>query len=319
MIELARMLADGRWHSGVDLARSLGISRAAVWKRIAAARDNGLTIDAVRGRGYRLRQSFDPLDASAIAAGLSADTRTALADLEVLGVVDSTNSRLLARREVGTVACFAEQQTAGRGRRGRDWVSPFGANLYFSVAWPFDPAPPAIGALSLAAGTALAEALRDAGITGIGLKWPNDLVIGGHKLGGILVEHRGEAAGGCRIVLGVGLNIRMSAGQAGGVSQSWTTLAAQLDPLPGRNTLASGLLDASVRALRQFGAEGFKPFRRRWQAFDAVADRDVTLVADRERIVGRAAGIAADGALLVDVDGTRRRFYSGDVSVRAGA
>lgn len=316
MIELARLLADGTWHSGEDLAAALGVSRAAVWKRIARARESGLVIDAVRGRGYRLRPRFEPLDAARIRAGLAGETRAALVDLEVLGVVDSTNTRLLVRDDPRPAACVAEQQTAGRGRRGRDWVSPFGTNVYLSVAWTFDPAPPAIGALGLAIGTALAETLRAQGVGAVGMKWPNDLVVNGAKLGGILLEHRGEAAGGCRVVVGVGLNVRMTADQAQPLAQAWTTLEDVLQAAPSRNQLACALLNAVVRALRQFAAEGFAPFRLRWREFDVLAGREVVAISEHERSVGRAVGIATDGALLIDVEGQRRRLYSGDVSVR---
>lgn len=319
MIELARLLSDGCWHSGEALAAALGVSRAAIWKRVAGAREHGLTIDAVRGRGYRLRPAFEPLDAVRIRRQLSAVTRELVGDVEVLGTVNSTNTRLLARDDVRAAACVAEQQSAGRGRRGRDWVSPFGTNIYLSVAWSFDPAPPAIGALGLAVGTAFAEALRAYGVSAIGLKWPNDLVVNGNKLGGILLEHRGEAAGGCRIVLGVGLNVHMSSAQAQAVTQAWATVESAMVDQPSRNVLIGALLDSAIRALGQFGAEGFAPFRRRWHDFDVLAGKEVVAFSEHERVTGRAVGIAMDGALLVDVAGQQRRFYSADVSVRARA
>lgn len=316
MIDLARMLADGRWHSGEALAHSLGVSRAAVWKRIATARANGLAVDAVRGRGYRLLQPFEPLDTESIRSRLSTDSYTVLEDLSVLGRIDSTNSHLL-RSDARVAACVAEQQTAGRGRRGRDWCSPFGTNIYLSVAWTFESMPPAIGALSLAVGTAFAEVLRASGVGAIGLKWPNDLMVDGDKLGGILVEHRGEAAGGCRIVMGVGLNVQMTAGDAADLNQPWTSVASHVASAPSRNTLVGDMLNASLDTLRQFETAGFAPFEARWHEFDAVWGKYVHLWTEQRQLSGYAAGIAPDGALLVDIEGERQRFYSADVSVRA--
>lgn len=319
-MELIELLADGAWHAGPQLAGALGVSRAAVWKKVRAARGLGLTIHAVRGRGYRLPGAFVLLDAGAIRAGLSAAGAAELEDLSVAGSVDSTSSRLLAAPHAGAGrgcrALFAEHQSSGRGRRGRQWVSPYGANLYFSVARALDPAPPAIGALGLAVGVGLAEALQGLGVAAIGLKWPNDLVVDGAKLGGILIDHQGEAAGYCRIVVGVGINVTMAPEQAREVDQPWASLAGVLGRSPDRNALAAACLDAVLDALRGYAAGGFTAFRARWQRYDVLQDRPVWLESAAGREAGRAVGIAADGALLVAMRSGVRHCYAGDVSVR---
>lgn len=316
-MKLLELLSDGAWHSGTALATALGVSRAAVWKQVQAARELGAPVQSVRGRGYRLPGGYRPLDAATIRSDLSATAAAVLEDLEVLASVDSTSSHLLRRDDVDNAACFAEHQTGGRGRRGRAWASPFGANLYFSVVCGFDPAPPAVGALSPAVGIALARALRGLGADTVGVKWPNDLVADGAKLGGILLEHRGEAAGGCRIVVGVGLNVDAAPGADEGVDQPTARLADLASPLPERNRLAAVVLDAVLRAAADFRDRGFAPFRETWSAFDALHDREVWLETSEGRIAARAAGVADDGALLAEVDGETRRFYAGELSLRS--
>jgi BirA family biotin operon repressor/biotin-[acetyl-CoA-carboxylase] ligase len=317
-MKLLRLLADGAWHSGTDLAAVLGVSRAAVWKQVRAVRELGAPVQAVRGRGYRLPGGHEPLDAAAIRARLSVPA--SLDRLEVLASVDSTSSYLLRAADSECAACFAEHQTGGRGRRGRGWASPFGANLYFSLACALDPAPPAIGALSPAVGVALARVLHQWGADSVRVKWPNDLIAGGAKLGGILLEHRGEAAGGCRVVIGVGLNVGAAPGSAEGVDRPTARLADLMGDLPERNRLAASLLDAVLRAVVDFRERGFAPFRAAWTDLDAMHGCDVWLEngagPDSERIAARVTGIAADGALLAEVAGEPRRFYAGELSLR---
>lgn len=309
---LLERLADGAWHSGTALATDLGISRAAVWKQVQAARELGAPVQAVRGRGYRLPGGYTPLDLAAIRAALSPLARDLLRTLDVFTSIDSTSSNLLRADNAGFAACFAEHQTGGRGRRGRDWSSPFGANLYFSLSCAFDPAPPAIGALSPAVGVSLARALADLGADAVRVKWPNDLVTQRGKLGGILLEHRGEAAGGCRVVIGVGLNVEA----APEVTQPTVRLADLVEALPERNRLAATVLEAVLRAAVEFRDRGFEPFRRQWPALDALHDRDVWLEEADGRRSAHVLGVAEDGALVAEVDGETRRFYAGELSVR---
>lgn len=312
---LFEVLADGAWHAGPQLAKELGISRAAVNKQVKKAAALGLDIDAVRGRGYRMRSVFEPLREDIIRQGLSSVAVKALDKIQVLPTVDSTNNYLLDNGHAeGAQACLAEYQSAGRGRRGRQWVSPYGTNLYFSVAWPFAQTPPGLGALSLVVGVELATALRAHGAD-VRLKWPNDLYIHGRKLGGILIEHRGEIAGRSRVVVGAGINLRMADGQAADIDQPWTALAKHIK-LPVRNQLAAQALDAVVRALTDFETGGFAAFRNRWRALDMACNQPVWIDTGSEKISGRATGVASDGALLVDCGAGLRRFYSGEVSLR---
>lgn len=319
LLPLADALADGEWHSGEALATTAGVSRAALAKRIAHLEDWGLAIEARAGLGYRLAQPLERLDAARIVASQAPAVRSALRRVDCALRVDSTNQRLLdARADDDPQALFAEAQTAGRGRRGREWRSPFGANLYLSLAWSFEGWPPALGTLPLAVGVACARALRDTGVRGVTLKWPNDLRIGSAKLGGILIEQRGEFGGRCRVVVGLGLNVAMTAQQAGAITQAWTSVHAQPDSASvTRHALAVRLLDHLAAALADFERTGFAPFRDEWQQLDASAGREVRIEGAGRTLEGHACGIDDAGALIVETpDGQRHHLHAGEVSLR---
>jgi BirA family biotin operon repressor/biotin-[acetyl-CoA-carboxylase] ligase len=319
--ELLRLLADGGLHSGAEVAARLGVSRAAVWKALRRAADElGLDIRSVRGKGYRLRRPLELLDAGRIEADLAPMTRARLAGIEVLESIDSTNSRLMQAAAAGAPSgriCLAERQLAGRGRSGRTWVSPFGANVYLSLLWRYPLAPAELGGLSLACGVAAAGVLADAGCADIGLKWPNDLHWRRRKLGGLLLEVAGESQGPSHVVVGIGINLCLSEAHAAGIDQPWTDLAAVLgDGVPGRNTLAAMLIDAFARALDRYGESGLGAFLPRWRALDAYHGETVELVMGGRRIAGTYVGVADDGALLLETDAGRRAFHAGEVSLR---
>jgi len=319
---LVRLLADGRFHSGETLAAALGVSRAAVWKHVREiGAQFGLRIDAVRGRGYRLAAPLDLLDRDGIARALSPATAAALADLVVVDTIGSTNAFSLGQRPPRSglgVACLAEQQTAGRGRRGRHWVSPFGANLYLSVLWQFELPAAALAGLSLAVGVAVAEALRALGVATVGLKWPNDVYWQGRKLGGILVELAGEADGPTRAVIGVGVNHRMPAESAALIDQDWVDLATVLPgALPSRNAIAARLLDELVGAAQRFAEAGLAPFLPAWDRLDCLRGREVAVQFGDRTVTGREVGVAASGALRIATGQGELEFLGGEVSVRA--
>lgn len=320
---LLRRLAAGPV-SGDVLAGELGLTRAAVWKRIEALREAGLAITALPGRGYRLQPPPDLLEADAIRAALPAAVRAELAALEVAWTLESTNTSLL-QRAVPTRGCavlLAERQTGGRGRRGRIWASPLAAHVYLSLARRFDGGLARLGGLSLVAGVAAAEALHALGFPQVRLKWPNDLVVvegaGMRKLGGLLVEGGGEAGGAARAVVGLGLNVRMPPAFAAAIDQPWTDLSALTSTPPARNAVVAQLLQHLLPALAQFDAEGLAPFLPRYAALDALAGRRVRLHEASGTSATLALGVAADGALRVrDEDGGERCVHAGEVSVRA--
>jgi BirA family biotin operon repressor/biotin-[acetyl-CoA-carboxylase] ligase len=304
--------------SGEELAAACGVSRAAMWKRIEALREAGIEIEAQAGRGYRLATAVELLEQEAFAAALSPAARAELARLTVAFSVDSTNTALLRdpAPERGCAVLLAERQTGGRGRRGRPWVSPLAAHLYLSVSRGFGAGLARLGGLSLAAGVAVAEALGALGVPDIGLKWPNDLVVGRCKLGGLLVEGGGEYAGPARAVLGLGLNWRMPAPQAAQIDQPWIDLSGALQPTPSRQAVAVAVLDHLLPALAQFDREGLAPFLARYAALDKLQDQPVRILLPEGGYDGVAHGIAADGALQVRVGKELRSVHAGEVSVR---
>jgi len=313
--ELLRRLAAGA-SSGDVLAREAGITRAAVWKRIEGLRAAGLRIDARPGRGYALSAPLELLDAARLRQGLSAPAAAALQALEVAWVLDSTSTELLRRPPgPGVEVLLAERQEAGRGRMGRRWVSPLGGQVCLSVRRGFNGGLARLGGLSLVAGVAVAEALRDCGYSQVGLKWPNDLLADGRKLAGLLVEGGGEHGGPVHAVIGIGINVDL--GDAGeGIDQAWTDLTRLGGRTPSRNDVAIAVLDALLPALELFDREGLAAFQSRYAALDVLAGHPVRVLDSRGGFEGQALGLAPDGALRVAAGDGERRVHAGEVSVR---
>lgn len=317
-------LAGGVALSGRELGARLGLTRAAIWKQVARLRELGLGVEARPGAGYRLAAAFERLDGAAIHAALPAALRVRTAPPATFWQLDSTSSELLRRAAAGApdlACCLAEVQGAGRGRRGRAWRMPLGGGLALSLLKRFDRGMAGLAGLSLVVGIAACEALADAGIAGVGLKWPNDLVAADAKLGGILVELGGDALGPCHAVIGIGLNLRLDDAAIAAIDQPCTDLARLAGPAPSRNALAAGLLARLVPALERFDREGFAPFAPAFAALDVLRGREVRVL--RAGAAGDAGGIAcgvdARGALRVRFDDGERAIDSGELSVRARA
>ncbi|HEV2109880.1 MAG TPA: bifunctional biotin--[acetyl-CoA-carboxylase] ligase/biotin operon repressor BirA [Gammaproteobacteria bacterium] len=316
---LLHVLADGHFHSGETLAEAMGVTRAAVWKRVRALEKLGLSVFRVPGRGYRLAAPLQLLDPGLISESLSPGCRARLQGLTVLDTVGSTNS-WLAEHPGEPAACLAEFQSAGRGRHGRTWVSPFGANLYLSLAWRFDEWPPGFTALGMVAAIAAVRALKSLGVGDVGIKWPNDLMAAGKKLAGVLVDIQGEPPRATRAVIGVGLNVRMPAAAGEGIDQPWMDLTTLSDEAPPeRNRLAAALIECLCQALDEFTAAGFAAFSADWRALDLVAGRAVALHSHEQTVTGVAAGVDEQGALLLRTAQGVKRFVSGDVSLRVAS
>lgn len=305
--------------SGDALARELGQTRAAVWKRIQGLRAAGVAIEGRAGDGYRLERPVELLSAKAIRAALALGVQDLLSELEVGWTVASTNSELLQRSvpERGVDVLLAERQTGGRGRRGRHWASPLAAHVYLSLSRAFPGGLSRMGGLSLAMGVAVVEALHDLGFARAGLKWPNDVMVEGRKLGGLLVEGGGEFAGPARAVIGLGLNVHMPAAVAADIGQPWIDLETLSDAPVSRNTVVAGLLSRLLPALELFEQQGLAPFLPRYAAMDVLTGRLVRVEEAGVMHEGQACGLAEDGALRVRIDGNETCFHAGEVSVRA--
>ncbi len=319
------LLSDGEFHSGEKLAKRLRISRGGIWKIISSLRDLGIDVQSIPRQGYRLPHAVDLFDQTAIANSASAHARRALIRNDVLLNVDSTNRFVMdiaEPLEAGSAQlCVAELQNAGRGRRGRSWTAPFGGSICMSLGWQFAEAPPTFSALSLAVGVAVVNALRSLGASEVGLKWPNDLIWRGRKLGGILIEMRGESAGPARVVIGIGINVRIPTDIRLQLVEQQAAVIADLhevmhERLPSRNIIVAKVLSELVEMLNRFATEGFAPFHATWHSMDTLAGAAVKVISGAQTIHGVARGADLDGTLLVDVDGELRRFASGDVSLR---
>ena len=316
-----KRLADGDFHSGEALARGLDISRASVWNAVRDLETTGIEVYKVHGRGYRLPYPVTLLDRAAVERHLG--TNASRFTLDVRDTVDSTNSRLLERAAAGTpggTVIAAEWQSGGRGRLGRPWHAGVGEALTFSLLWRSARGAGALSGLTLAVGVALARALAAAGAGSVALKWPNDVLWRGAKLAGVLTELQGDALGPTAVVIGVGINVRLSEATRARIGQAAADLETACGVAPDRNRLLAGVLDELDRLLEAFGRAGFASLRDEWQRRHAQQGRRVTLtLPDGTRRSGRARGVAEDGALLLETRGGTQRFHSGEVTLRAAS
>ncbi len=311
-LTLISILADGEFHSGEQLGERLGMSRAAINKHIQTLRDWGVDVFTVPGKGYSLPEPIQLLSQDFISSQINQG------QVAVLPVIDSTNQYLLDR--IGTLqsgdACVAEYQQAGRGRRGRKWFSPFGANLYLSMYWRLEQGPAAAIGLSLVIGIVMAEVLRDLGASQVRVKWPNDLYLQDRKLAGILVELTGKTGDAAQIVIGAGINLAMRKVESDIINQGWINLQEAGIAID-RNTLAARLINELRAALELFEQEGLTPYLSRWEKLDNFINRPVKLIIGDKEIVGISRGIDTQGALLLEQNGATKAWMGGEISLRS--
>ncbi|MGB3254371.1 bifunctional biotin--[acetyl-CoA-carboxylase] ligase/biotin operon repressor BirA [Buttiauxella gaviniae] len=310
-LTLISILADGEFHSGEQLGEQLGMSRAAINKHIQTLRDWGVDVFTVPGKGYSLPDPIQLLNEELIKSQIETGS------VAVLPVIDSTNQYLLDRIESlqSGDACIAEYQQAGRGRRGRQWFSPFGANLYLSMFWRLEQGPAAAVGLSLVIGIVMAEVLRDLGAEDVRVKWPNDLYLNDRKLAGILVELTGKTGDAAQIVIGAGINLAMRNVATDVINQSWINLqeaGINID----RNALAIRIIKELRKALYLFEDEGLIPFLPRWELLDNFINRQVKLIIGDKEIHGISRGINEQGGLLLEQDGVIKPWVGGEISLR---
>ena len=312
--QLLHLLADGHFHSGTDLGERLHMTRAAVWKQLQGIEQLGVQVHRVRGKGYRIPAGLDLLDLEAIIRHQPQLAK--LFAMELLMSTASTNQVLMQRQNEGSIhgkVVFAEVQTAGRGRLGRQWQSPFAQQLALSVGWQFDGGVAAIEGLSLVVGLAVVDALQALGVQGAGVKWPNDILLNGKKLAGILLELSGDATGPCQVVIGIGLNVHLA--RCDLIDQPWTSLVDAGYKIE-RNMLAAQLLIALSERLNCFAKSGFAELQQAWQAQHVYQGQQVRLHGIKEEITGICHGVDASGALLLEVAGQLQSFRGGEVSLR---
>jgi len=310
-LTLISILSDGEFHSGEHLGEQLGMSRAAINKHIQTLRDWGVDVFTVPGKGYSLPDPIQLLNEDLIKSEIKTGS------VAVLPVIDSTNQYLLERLETlqSGDACIAEYQQAGRGRRGRQWFSPFGANLYLSMYWRLEQGPAAAVGLSLVIGIVMAEVLQELGAENVRVKWPNDLYLNDRKLAGILVELTGKTGDAAQIVIGAGINLAMRNVATDVINQSWINLqeaGINID----RNALAIKIIKELRKALQLFEDEGLAPFLPRWESLDNFINRQVKLIIGDREIHGISRGINEQGGLLLEQDGVIKPWVGGEISLR---
>ncbi|EKO3954010.1 bifunctional biotin--[acetyl-CoA-carboxylase] ligase/biotin operon repressor BirA [Vibrio fluvialis] len=312
-LTLLKTLSDGAFHSGESLGAQLGMTRAAISKHIQGIQEWGVDVFRVQGKGYQLAQPLHMLDEALIQAQVNNP-------VELHPIISSTNQYLLDNVDTltsGTV-CLAEYQANGRGRRGRHWVSPFGANLYFSMYWRLDAGIAAAMGLSLVVGVAIVEALEKMGLEGVKLKWPNDLYYQDRKLAGILVELSGQAGAAAHLVIGMGMNLIMQDRESN-IDQPWASLSQVIgQDHVDRNQLAVAFIQALDQALRNYELHGMQDFVERWNRLDNFIGRKVRLIMGANEIAGIERGIDAHGGVLLEMEDGIKSFIGGEISLRKG-
>lgn len=321
---LLNLIGDGNFYSGEALGQCLGVSRAAVWKRLEELKAAGVEVESVRGKGYRLLDGRPLLSKKNIQLYLAQQNAFSVDELHVDYVIDSTNRKLMRRIVENShkplrAVCVAEAQSAGQGRRGRQWQSPFGRNVYFSMSWPFSGGAASLSGLSLAVGVALIDALSAFDTNNIKLKWPNDVLLDNKKLAGVLIEIAGDAMGECHAIIGIGLNVAMPEEEMQSVDQPWTDLVSGLsvDPDIDRNSLIALLIQSLGKMLFEFENGGFAPFYEQWMSLNAHANKPVQLVSGNKITQGVMLGITPDGGVRLKLENNEEQvFIGGEISLR---
>jgi BirA family biotin operon repressor/biotin-[acetyl-CoA-carboxylase] ligase len=316
--QLLSALSSGTFQSGQVLAEMLGVSRTAVANHIKQLQQLGLDIYKVKGRGYCLAEQLDLLDA----AKISQLRKTSGADILVQHITDSTNSQLMQKVQDGLVTepgytIVAEAQTAGRGRRGRNWYSPFAASLYFSMYWRLEQGIQAAMGLSLVVGIAIARLLKQQYQVDARVKWPNDVYVDGKKLCGILVELAGQAHAGCDVIIGIGMNIRLPQQALHSIDQQYIDLTGAADKVIDRNQLVALLQQQLLTLLTEFTHQGFTGFADEFDQYNQYRNKAIKLIG-KEEITGICIGVDKQGALLVKTATGVQAYFGGELSLRAG-
>lgn len=314
---ILQILNDGLYHSGAAMGKQLKVSRNAIWKQLQQLQDYGVEIESVQSTGYRLVTPIILLNKRRIHQGLLQPSPFKINRLDLLGSIPSTNDYIKSLPPTaGLNICLAEHQSAGRGRFGRLWVSPLGANIYLSLRWIIEQDPGQFSGLSLILSLAVVKALTQYGIPNLQLKWPNDILWQGKKLGGVLVEMQAETFGSTQIIMGIGLNINMSTTQDYDIHQPWVALNQIVPSYHDRNQIVPLLLNQLIADLTLFQQEGFAYFQPQWEQYDSLAGKQIRLKIGNKSVAGKAQGINNDGYLLLeDEEHVVAAYSSGEASI----
>ena len=313
---ILNLLADGQFHSGEVLAQRFKVTRATIWNAIQHAESLGVEIFSVRGRGYKLPQAIELLDKNEVLSAIG--EQRAWFNLQILDEVASTNTYLMQQKGIAHATCVAAHiQTHGKGRRGRTWVSQLGASLTFSLLWRFQCGAAALSGLSLAVGVALIRALNSLGVHQAQLKWPNDVLVNGHKLAGILIELQGDLEGPSAAVIGVGVNLNLPKNVLDNIDQPAIDLSNVSAKPINQSELLGVILKYLADVLSDFETHGFIGLRDEWLRYHAYENKPVRmLLPNGTEINGTVKSVADDGILLVETALGLQRFSAGEISLR---
>jgi len=319
--QLLTILNDGQFHSGEELATRFALTRSAISNHMKALLALGLDIFSVKGRGYQLSKTMELLNKQKIVESIENTHPLSKNLISVENVVASTNDvvKQACQQDYNLPSgycCLAEAQTAGRGRRGRTWVSQFGSSLYMSMLWRFSNGYQAMAGLSLMICVCVNNTLKELGVLNCKLKWPNDIYYQGSKLAGILIEVEGQVGGDVSAIIGIGINMSLP-NNIQGIDQAFTDLNNVGEQRISRNMLASSLIKNLWRELSIFEKDGFVPYMSAWQSADLFQNKTLKLISGNNEIIGVHKGVNEQGALLLEINNTVKAFHGGEISVRA--
>ncbi len=314
---LIEQLVTGQFVSGQVLGDRLGITRSAVSRHIKALANMGLDVYRVTGKGYRIAEPIVLLDAKKIQQAMLSKHCPAV--IEVKSTVDSTNDYFLQQLDHALIpgqVCLAEYQQSGRGRRGRQWISPFGSHVYLSMYWYLEQGMSTAMGLSVVVALAISDAIKALYAIDVELKWPNDIYIKGKKLAGVLIDLEGQALEPCHSVIGVGINVNMPAISADVIDQPWTDLQSHCSQSIDRNILTAKLIDCLLLRLKEHQQQGITAMLADWQKADRYLNKQIRIITGSNETLGICRGINDQGALLLEVNGVIKVIYGGEVSLR---
>lgn len=314
--QVITLLASGESRSGQEIGSKLNITRSAVWKIMHKLAELGIPLERHQGKGYQFKQPLDMFNRERILQMLAPETQQQLASIQIEDTVSSTNTALFNQLKKGCKSgsiLLAEHQTAGRGRQGKKWHAPYASNIYMSIYWHFNKDPTELAGLSLALAIAIVDALKNQGVDGLEVKWPNDIYHHNKKMAGILVDMTAESNGSTDVIIGIGVNVTMPEPTTTQLDQPWTDIQQITGSQPDRNKLTAAIIDGLVSTLSEFANTGFASFAAKWPNYDTLLDQEISVTTPNKEFHGIARGIGSHGELLVERDGEIRPHLNGTV------
>ena len=315
LVKISELLSDGQYHDGTSIGKKCGITRAAVWKVIKKFEEYGVEIQSVKGKGYLLEKRLILLDANKIKKNIKKSSPV----IDVLEKVGSTNDYLKNDfdRDKAIKVCVAEIQTKGRGRLNRQWHSPFGQNIYFSLRYSFQRDMSELSGLSLITGLAVCNAIESiTHLDNLVVKWPNDILVDQQKIAGILIDINAESNGFCNAIIGIGINVNMQNALKKEIDQPWSSLQKITGQYIDRNLLCAVLINSLMNFLERFSKSGLSDFISEWKEKDCLFGKSVAVMSGQKKVMGIGAGINAQGHLALKMpDKTEKTFSSGDTTL----